>query len=240
MPLLTRFHLHAFICSGLSHSNIVPFLGVFSSNQFPCACIFKLVGNECLREYLVSNPGASRLKLVTKLLFSGRPRANSSCMGDQLVDIARGLHHIHDLDIVHRRIKDTNIRISDSGTAMIAGFASATLPGIASEGVDESAESNASRWCSPEIIRSGGSELTKASDIYAFGMLAYEIFSGRMPFHDKLDTEAVMIVTTTNQRPPRPIHQELSGELWHMIERCWQEDPSQRPTIQEVVAFLEK
>jgi hypothetical protein len=61
-----------------------------------------------------------------------------------------------------------------------------------------------------------------------------------MPFHDKSDTEAVVIVTTTNQRPSRPINQELTDQLWEMIERCWREEPSQRPTIREVVALLEK
>jgi hypothetical protein len=79
----------------------------------------------------------------------------------------------------------TNIRIDDQGTARIAGFASASIilhPDIALEDVDESVESNVSRWCSPEILHPGGFGLTKAratkgSDIYAFGMLAYEVGS---------------------------------------------------------------
>lgn len=131
------------------------------------------------------------------------------------------------------------------------------LPNIVSQGVDGSAGSNVSRWCSPEILRAGSSELTKASDVYAFGMLAYEvgfsfrmvppsysicfqIFSGRVPFHDRQDVAAVITVITTNERPPRPAHQQLSDQLWEMIERCWQKDPLQRPAIREVVAFLEK
>lgn len=150
-----------------------------------------------------------------------------------------------------------NIRIDDQGTARIAGFASAMFPNIVSQGVDDSAGFTVSRWCSPETLRAGSSELTKASDIYAFGMLAYEvglgfrtvtpsysnhfqIFSGRVPFHDRQDVAAVMTVITTNERPPRPAHQQLFDQLWEVIERCWQNDPSQRPAIREVVAFLEK
>jgi len=76
-----------------------------------------------------------------------------------------------------------NIRVDDQGTARIAGFASATIilqPDIELEDIDESGESNVSRWCSPEILHPGGFELTKAratkaSDMYAFGMLAYEV-----------------------------------------------------------------
>ena len=65
----------------------------------------------------------------------------------------------------------------------MAGFASATIilhPNVALEDIDESVESNVSRWCSPEILHPGGFGLTKArptkaGDMYAFGMLAYEV-----------------------------------------------------------------
>ncbi|KAF9784464.1 kinase-like domain-containing protein [Thelephora terrestris] len=218
---LKRFHRQALICVDLSHRNIAPFLGVFSSDKVPYACVFKSVGKSSLPEYLVGNPGAARLKL--------------------LVEVARGLYHIHDLGIVHGSIRGTNIRVDDHGTARIAGFASATLPNIISEDVDEFVES---RWCSPELLDPDGFGLTRAkgtraSDMYAFGMLAYEIFSGRMPFHDLQGAAVVIAVVTRNERPPRPPHRELSGQLWAMIERSWQTDPSQRPTIQEFVTLLE-
>ena len=45
---------------------------------------------------------------------------------------------------------------------------------------------------------------------------------------------------TTNERPSRPAHQQLSDQLWEMIEMCWRRDPSQRPTTREVTTFLEK
>ena len=159
----------------------------------------------------------------------------------------------------------TNIRIDNQGTARIAGFASATLqlePNITLEDVDGSDEFDASRWCSPEILHPSGfgltkAKATKASDMYAFGMLAYEvsfdfwvtpqrysirtqIFSDRLPFHDSKDTAVVITVITSDERPPRPTHPELSDKLWELIEKCWRRDPSQRPAIQEVVKFLEK
>ncbi|KAF9644609.1 kinase-like protein [Thelephora ganbajun] len=226
--VIKRFYRHALVCSGLAHANIVPFLGVFSSNKFPYACVFESMGTESLVQYLASNPCTSRLKL--------------------LVEVARGLQHIHDLDIVHGSIRGANIHVDDRGTARIAGFASATVilqPDIALEDVDDSVESNVSRWCSPEILHPAGLGLTKArttkaSDIYSFGMLAFEIFSGRVPFYDRTDTAAVVTVITTDERPSRPAHQQLFDQLWEMMETCWRKDPSQRPTIVEVVTFLEK
>jgi serine/threonine protein kinase len=134
-------------------------------------------------------------------------------------------------------------------------------PDVAFEDIDESVEPNASRWYSPEILRPDGFGLTeetaaKAGDMYAFGMLAYEVgptfyvvpqccstrtqvFSGRVPFYDKTDVEAAATVITTDERPSRPTHQQLFDQLWEMIEKCWRRDPSQRPTILEVVNFLE-
>jgi len=76
-----------------------------------------------------------------------------------------------------------NIRIDGRGVAQIAEFASATMileSDTALEDIDESVEANMSRWCSPEILHPGSfglteAKVTKASDIYAFGMLAYEV-----------------------------------------------------------------
>ena len=62
---IQRFHRQALICSDLSHENIVTFLGVFSSDKFPCACVFASAGKENIPTYLLNNPGASRLKLVS-------------------------------------------------------------------------------------------------------------------------------------------------------------------------------
>lgn len=66
---IQRFYRHAFICSSLSHANIVPFLGVFSSNKFPYACVFESMGKKNLVQYLASNPDAPRLKLVRNCVW---------------------------------------------------------------------------------------------------------------------------------------------------------------------------
>lgn len=73
LTTLQRFHRHVLMYMELSHANIVSLLGVFSSDRFPYACVFESAGKENLPEHLVSNPGASRLKLVgLDLSFRGR------------------------------------------------------------------------------------------------------------------------------------------------------------------------
>jgi len=103
---MQRFYRHALVCSSLSHANIVPFLGIFSSNKFPYACVFESIGKGNLAQYLVSNPGAPRLKLVRNhTSFCRSSYANLVTSGHQLMEVARGLHHIHDLNIVHGSIR---------------------------------------------------------------------------------------------------------------------------------------
>jgi serine/threonine protein kinase len=102
---MQRFHRHAFVCRGLSHTNIVPFLGVFSSEKFPYACVFESIGKENLKEYLLGNPGCSRLKSVGNLISFCDKLGVLTSYSDQLAEAARGLHHIHDLDTVHGSIR---------------------------------------------------------------------------------------------------------------------------------------
>lgn len=107
---MQRFYRHALVCSSLSHVNIVPFLGIFSSNKFPYACVFESIGKGNLAQYLVGSPSAPRLKLVRNhISFHRSSDANLVTSGHQLVEVARGLHHIHDLNIVHGSIRGVRV-----------------------------------------------------------------------------------------------------------------------------------
>ena len=98
---------------------------------------------------------------------------------------------------------------------------------------------------------------TKASDMYAFGVLAWEVsptfnvlwsmystigalskvFAGQAPFSDE-GAVAGIYSMSSGRRPPRPNHPELSDRVWEMIEGCWESEPARRRTITEVVVAL--
>ena len=107
---MQRFYRHVLVCSSLSHANIVPFLGIFSSNKYPYACVFESIGKGNLAQYLANSPGAPRLKLVrNNISFRRSSSANLFTLGHQLVEVARGLHHIHDLNIIHGSIRGVRV-----------------------------------------------------------------------------------------------------------------------------------
>ena len=64
-----------------------------------------------------------------------------------------------------------------------------------------------------------------------------QVFSGMTPFGNMPDTVATLAIAQ-GKRPPRPMHPDVSKELWELIERCWDERPSSRPEAPEVLESL--
>ena len=100
-----------------------------------------------------------------------------------------------------------------------------------------------SRWLAPEIITPArkGSNMSvmesKAADVFAFGMLAVEVFTGKVPFEEQKN-EAVALRISRGGRPEMPGNAQavgLTSEIWKLLESCWQQNPKKRPTMKEVV-----
>jgi len=100
-----------------------------------------------------------------------------------------------------------------------------------------------SRWLAPELITPArkGSNMpvmeSKAADVFAFGMLAVEVFTGKVPFEEQKN-EAVVLRISRGGRPEMPGNAQavgLTGEMWKLLESCWQQNPKKRPTMKEVV-----
>ena len=101
----------------------------------------------------------------------------------------------------------------------------------------------ASRWLAPELItptrKGAGMPVmeTKAADVFAFGMLAVEVFTGKVPFEEQKN-EAVVLLISRGGRPEMPRNSQevgLTAEMWSVIQSCWQQNPKKRLTMQEVV-----
>jgi len=78
---------------------------------------------------------------------------------------------------------------------------------------------------------------SKAADVFAFGMLAVEVFTGRIPFEEQKN-ETVVLPISRGGGPEIPSSAQgvgLTGEMWGLLENCWQQNPSKRPTAEEVV-----
>ena len=84
---------------------------------------------------------------------------------------------------------------------------------------------------------------SKPADVFAFGMLAVEIFTGQVPFVEQENAAVVVFRILRGDRPKIPKNAQevgLTVEIWNLIERCWQQNPKKRPTIAQVVVRLQE
>jgi serine/threonine protein kinase len=100
------------------------------------------------------------------------------------------------------------------------------------------------RWLAPEIfnpLRAGVPLESARADVFAFGMLAIEVFTGTLPFVE-CDSEEVIRRILEGTRPELPRNAGdvgLTTERWQLLQRCWDQDPANRPTMEEVARIWE-
>ncbi len=119
-----------------------------------------------LRQWMHDHGGDRRLEEVRKIV-------------DQ---IARGLQAFHRLEMLHRDLKPENIMIDEAGHVKLVDFGSARVPGIAeiASPIERVEHLGTRNYCAPEYFLNEPG--TTASDVYALGVIAYELLTGALPY----------------------------------------------------------
>ncbi|MCP3963439.1 MAG: tetratricopeptide repeat protein [bacterium] len=145
-------------------------------------------------------------------------------------EMARGLAAIHREGILHRDLKPANLMIDGRGRARITDFGIASL--AASIHGDEVGVGTPA-YMSPEQL--SGREVTARSDLYALGLVLYELFAGRRAY-DAGSVEALTQRMTTAPPPPSTLGVWLDPAVERVILRCLKTDPRDRPSSAAAVA----
>ena len=154
---------------------------------------------------------------------------------DKAVEIARqvcsGLAAAHDEGILHRDLKPANVMLDGRGRARITDFGLAGLES-AFEGGEIRAGTPA--YMSPEQFE--GTEVTVKSDIYALGLVLYELFTGKQAFSGETAMEIARKKTTTLPTSPSSHISNIDAAVESVILRCLEGDPARRPESAPAVA----
>jgi serine/threonine-protein kinase len=208
-----RFIREAKAAAALSHPNIVAVQdqGWNQSGTPAVFIVMELVEGHTLREYLNEQ---GRLSYRDGIRF--------------LLPVLSALAAAHKQGIVHRDIKPENILVSKEGRIKIADFGLAKGPLLGSTMTAESSVILGSvSYLSPEQVQRGVAD--SRSDVYATGITAFELFTGKKPFDG--DAPIQIAYMHVNERVPRvsSVISDFPSDLDDLIYRATAADPDERP-----------
>ena len=214
---IDKFHREAQAAARLSHANIV--------NIFD-------VGVEGNDHYIVMEyvPGSTLKDLIKQQ--GHLPVAQALRVAE---DIARALAHAHDNNLVHCDIKPHNILMMPDGSAKVADF------GIA-RAVTESTMTytgnivGSVHYFSPEQAK--GTMITPKSDVYALGVVLYEMLTGVLPFTGETPVSIAVQHLQDTPRPVRELEPSIPPVVEAIVSRTMSKAPEARPSSAELVEEL--
>lgn len=153
------------------------------------------------------------------------------------LQVARALDYAHFRGVIHRDVKPANIIISNLGTVKLTDFGIARTE--ASDLTQAGVGLGTPAYMSPEQIV--GDRLDQRSDIFSFGIVLYQMLTGRKPFVEDEQQSAMQKIRNEMPPPPRALNPQINKELERIVLRCMQKLPEDRyATTQELVIALEQ
>ena len=214
---LDRFEREARSASALNHPNIVTIyeLGQVDSTRY---IAMELVAGKTLRELL--NSGSMPMRKIIQIA----------------AQVADGLSKAHEAGITHRDLKPENLVVSQDGVVKILDFGLAKLasrgeePSQTTTIVDSQTKRGAVmgtlEYMSPE--QADGRSLDFRSDQFSFGLVLYEMMTGRRAFRRSTGTATLLAIIRENPVPIASLNSEAPAPLCWVVERCLEKEPEKR------------
>lgn len=224
VAILRRFAQEAQMLCELQHPQVVQVLDINLEGEWPYISFQYIAGAETLAEML----RACKLQDQDRVL-------------ELLALVAQGLAYLHGKKILHRDLKPENILVHPvEGPRIIdLGLARDVTPEVTRLTLAGHIVGTLS-YMSPEQMMA--EELTTASDVYAFGLIACEVFAGRPIFSASTREGQISASNRLVSEVPTVAswHPTLDPELAKLIDGCTRREPRARPRMKDIVAALMK
>jgi hypothetical protein len=168
----------------------------------------------------------------------GRYRDDPRAAAALVAKVARAVHYAHQRRLLHRDLKPGNILIDEAGEPHIADFGLSTKLDAAGA-VAGGPLAGSIPWMAPEAVR--GEAMTTAADVWALGVILYELLTGFRPFGGTDRSQIRQAIQTTEPLPPRAVRPTLSRDLDAICRNALAKDPDQRyESASELALDLER
>ncbi|ETO10875.1 hypothetical protein RFI_26503 [Reticulomyxa filosa] len=209
-----------------NHPNVLRYYGFC---QKPLCLVMEYMDGGSVQEYLHhDSPQSIQISSLQRLKIAKQ--------------VALGINHLHQHNIVHRDIAARNLLMKNPKThpgdfvIVISDFGMSQI-------MNEETYNNTYtsigplKWMAPETLNEHPRFSTK-SDVYSFGITLWELLTGQEPYADIDPLNAAVQVVVAQLRPT--LYEFIDVKIQSLLKRCWDNDPSKRPDFPEIILLLEK
>lgn len=206
------------------HVNILLFMGCVSE---PELCI---VTQWCEGSSLYKHLHVSEIKFELLYLIK---------IGHQ---IAQGMDYLHAKNIIHRDLKSNNIFLRDDFTVKIGDFGLATVKANWAGSQQFQQPAGSILWMAPEVIRmQEESPYSFQSDVYAFGVVLYELLAGLLPYGNIKNKDQILFMVGQGKLKPDflKLRPDTPKAMRRLAKNCIKFQRDQRPLFKQILASLD-
>jgi serine/threonine-protein kinase len=214
---IARFRQEARAAARLDHPNIVP--------------VHDIGGEEGRLYFTMAFAwGGSLARRLS--CFIADPRAAAALVET----VARAVHYAHEKGILHRDLKPGNILFDERGTPWVGDFGLAKFVDGSLELTRTGQALGTPAYMAPEQAHGHTDRISPRTDVWALGVLLYELLTGQRPFQGKSQEEQLHQVRTAEPSRPRTVNRSLDGALETVILKCLEKEPARRYASAEALA----
>jgi serine/threonine protein kinase len=204
-----RFHREARAAARLSHPNIVSVYETGQANGLPYFTMPVMTGGSLkdISPQLLSNPRAA-VALVEK--------------------VARAVHHAHENGVFHRDLKPSNILLDAHGEPLVSDFGLAKLLDSDIDLTQSGQIFGTPPYMAPEQVVGATRQVGRGADVWALGVVLYELLTGRRPFPGNERDEIFKLIQAARPTRLTQLRPELPLALEKIIRKCLARSPARR------------